>query len=120
MTQPASKSYQRSQEEQIQSEFVRNKLKLRSLEVKNSFDKKYPHVNKFFADRGISLSKLREHSSKVIASGALSGALLFSPPNMATGIPNPVEMIKNLSYLNIGHESANSIPKNQLLFAIGL
>lgn len=103
--------------ERIDSEFVRNKLKLRSLEVKNSFNQKYPHVEKFFSDRGISLSKIRDHSAKVIASGALSGALLFAPPVMSTTLPNPTEIVKSLSDLSLGQNVANPIPPNQILLA---
>lgn len=117
MTQPAKKLYQENQEGQVQSEFVRNKLKLRNLEVKNSFNQKYPHVQKFFADRGISLDKIREHSARVIASGALTGALLFAPPVMTTTLPNATEIVKSLANLNINNTSNNSIPPTQALLA---
>lgn len=103
--------------EKISTEFVRNKLKLKSLEVKNSFNKKYPHVEKFFADRGISLSKIREHSAKVITAGALTGTLLFSPPIKQTGMPNATEIVKNLAKLNIDNSNPNLIPPSQLLLA---
>ena len=82
--------------ERVDSEFIRNKLKLKSLEVKKTFAEKYPHVEKFFADRGINLSKIREHSAKVIASGALTGTLLFAPPMTPKGLPPVAEIIKNL------------------------
>lgn len=117
MTLPAKRTYQKFQEEQIQSEFVRNKLKLKNLEVKNSFNQKYPHVQKFFADRGISLSKIREHSAKVIAAGALTGTLLFSPPIMTTTLPNPTEIVKSLDNPNINQTNPNPIPSDQLLLA---
>ncbi len=97
MTLPNKKLYQKNQEEQVQSEFFRNKLKLKNLEVKNSFDSKYPHVKKFFDDRGISLSKLREHSAKVITTGALTGTLLFAPPIFSLNVPPVTQIIKNLA-----------------------
>lgn len=83
----------------VDSDFLRNKLKLKSLEVKKSFAEKYPHVEKFFADRGLNLGKIREHSAKVIASGALTGTLLLSPPVAPKGLPPVTEIVKNLSQL---------------------
>jgi hypothetical protein len=103
--------------ERIDSEFLRNKLKLKNLEVKNSFNQKYPHVQKFFADRGISLSKIREHSAKVIATGALTGTLLFTPPIMTATLPNPMEMVQTLDNPNIDQGTSNPIPANQFLLA---
>ncbi len=102
----------------VDTEYLRNKLKLKNLEVKNSFNKKYPHVEKFFADRGISLSKLREHSARVITAGALTGALLFSPPMKTAKMPNAVEIVKSLADLNNDNPVANPIPPNQLLLAL--
>src|SRR5258706_4011263 len=97
MTQPAAKTYQNSEEEKIQSEFLRNKLKLKSLEVRNSFNQKYPHVEKFFSDRGVSLSRIRQHSAKIIATGALAGTLLVAPPIIPRGLPSVAQIIRNLS-----------------------
>jgi hypothetical protein len=103
--------------ERIDTEFLRNKLKLKNLEVKNSFNQKYPHVEKFFADRGISLSKIREHSARVITAGALTGTLLFSPPIMTKNMPNATEIVKNLTKLNTDDSVANSISQSQALIA---
>jgi hypothetical protein len=103
--------------ERIDTEFLRNKLKLKNLEVKNSFNQKYPHVQKFFADRGISLSKIREHSARVITAGALTGTLLFSPPIMTKNMPNATEIVKNLAKLNTDDSVANSISQSQALIA---
>jgi len=97
MTQPASKSYRRFEEEKVQAEFVRNKLKLRSLEAKQSLFGKYPHVEKFFADRNLDLSKIREHSAKIITAGALTGSLLFTPPLLAVKVPALANIVKSLS-----------------------
>jgi len=83
--------------ERIDSEYLRNKLKLKSLEVKKNFSGKYPHVEKFFSDRGISLSKIREHSSKIIATGALAGTLLAAPPIAPKGLPPVAQIIKNMN-----------------------
>jgi len=81
----------------VDSEFIRNKLKLKSLEAKRSLFEKYPHVEKFFADKGLDLSKIREHSAKIIATGAITGTLLFAPPNLAKNVPALANIVKNLS-----------------------
>lgn len=78
-------------------DFLRNRLKLKSLEVKKNFAESYPHVEKFFSDKGISLSKIREHSSKIIATGALAGTLFVAPPVTPRGLPPMTQIIKNLA-----------------------
>ncbi len=83
--------------DRIDTEFFRNKLKLKSLEIKNSFNEKYPHVKKFFEDRGTDLGNIRQHSAKVITTGALTGTLLFAPPMMAQNIPAISQVVRNLS-----------------------
>lgn len=97
--------------ERVDSEFVRNKLKLKSLEVKKNFSEKYPHVEKFFSDRGINLSKIREHSARVITSSALAGTLLFAPPMTPKGIPPVAQIIKNLE----GVKNPQTEPEQQTL-----
>jgi hypothetical protein len=97
MTQPASKSFQRFQEEKVQSEFLRNKLKLKSLEAERALFEKYPHVEKFFLDKGLDLSRIREHSAKIIATSALTGTLLFAPPTLINSVPAVANIVKNLS-----------------------
>lgn len=114
MTLPTKKTYQKFQQEKISSEFLRNKLKLKSLETKAEFSQKYPHAAKFLSDRGIDLGKIREHSAKVIATSALTGTLLFAPPQIAKNLPQVTEAVKNITDL----QSANpEVPKQQLLIA---
>lgn len=79
------------------TEFLRNRLKLKSLEAKRSLFEKYPHVEKFFAEKGVELDKLREYSAKIMATGALTGTLLFAPPTLAKNVPTLVNVVKNLS-----------------------
>ncbi|MFA6072190.1 MAG: hypothetical protein WC810_26815 [Janthinobacterium sp.] len=101
--------------ERIDFEFLRTKLKTKNSEVKDTFNSKYPHVEKFFADRGLSLSKIREHSAKVISTGALTGTLLFSPPLMSVTMPEPMEIIRNLDQMSGSQYATNPIPYNQLV-----
>jgi hypothetical protein len=98
----------------IDSEFLRNKLKLKSLETKTEFSEKYPHAVKFLADKGIDLGRLREHSARVLATGALTGALLFAPPQAMKNVPQVAEALKNISDFD---EQDSGIPKQEVLVA---
>jgi hypothetical protein len=86
-------------EKRVDSDFVRNKLKLKSLEAERSLFEKYPQVKKFLDEKGLDLGKLREHSAKVVATGALTGTLLFSPPTFVKGIPTVTQVVKSLAEL---------------------
>lgn len=98
----------------IDSEYLRNKLKLKSLETKTEFSKKYPEAVKFLSKRGIDLGKIREHSAKVITTGALTGALLLAPPTAVKSLPKVTEAVRNISdFQNANPES----PKQELLLA---
>ena len=55
----------------LNSELVRQRLKLKNLQVKGEFLRKYP---------GVDLSRVRTHSAKVIGIGALAGSLFLAPP----------------------------------------
>lgn len=86
---------------------LRGKLKLRSLTAKSEFGKKHPHAQNFFASKGIDLGKIRAHSAKLLASGALGGALLLSPGKTdATTIQSPVpeSVLQALQPLNLEGE----------------
>jgi len=103
----------RINKERIDSEFLRNKLKLRSIEAKNSLFGKYPHVAKFFSEKGLDLGKIREHSAKVVATGALTGTLLFTPPVVAKNIPTIKEVVKNVS--DFGTNISDISPQESLI-----
>lgn len=98
--------------ERINSGFFLNKLRAKNLEVKNTFEKQYPHVKKILDEKGIDLARLRDHSARVVASGAITGSLLFSPPLITTDFPLPGEVVRNLGYFN---SQADAIPLNQLV-----
>jgi hypothetical protein len=99
----------------LDSEFLRNKLKLKSFEAKRSLFEKYPHVEKFFADKGIDLDKIREYSVKIMATGALTGSLLFTPPVVATGFPAVAEIVKNISETKDTETGANVSPQELII-----
>jgi hypothetical protein len=96
---PPNTTYKLSREK-VDSEFLRNKLKLKSLEVKNGLFEKYPHVKKFLDEKGLDLDKIREHSAKVITTGALTGTLLFASPTPSRNLPVISSIVKNITDFN--------------------
>ena len=72
----------------VDYEFLRNRLKLKSFEIKRSLEGKYPKVKEYFEKKGLSLASLRQHSAKIISTGALTSSLLFSPISQAKPLPN--------------------------------
>lgn len=81
----------------VDSEYFRNKLKLKSLETENSLFQKHPQVKKFFDEKGLTLVNLRNHSAKVITTGALTGSLLFAMPGITKELPTVSAIVKNLN-----------------------
>lgn len=90
MKKPPAQTYQ-----DITPDYIRNKLKLKHLEVKDAFARKFPHAKKFLEERGIDLEKLREHSAKIIGAGAITGALLLNAPSMIS-LPAPIDVVTRL------------------------
>ena len=101
-------------QERINTEFLRNKLKLKSLKVSSDFSQKYPHVDKFFANYGLDFSKIREHSAKAITTGALTGTLLLAPPTLANNLPSPTQIIRDINDFQM---SANQDPAQEILIS---
>lgn len=70
---------------------LRDRLKIKHIGEQSKLLGKHPHVKKFLDERGISLSKIREHSAKVLAAGAIAGTLSLAPPaHAAPSLPPPV------------------------------
>jgi hypothetical protein len=87
-----TQTYQDIDENKIPIEYLRNKLKLKQLEAKTKFAKKFPHAEKFFQERGLEVGKLRHHSAKIIGAGALTGSLLLGQAENAGNLPPPSEI----------------------------
>ncbi len=113
MKKPAAMTYQSINRDKIDAEFLRNKLKLKSLEARESFYQKFPEVNKFLSERGIDLGKIREHSAKIIGAGALTGTLLFSLPAQIKDILPISEIISSIK--DTTGNSASDIPQKLLI-----
>ena len=71
----------------VDAEYLRNKLKLKSLEVRQTFLKQFPRADKYLKEKGIDLAKLRKRSAKLIGAGALTGTLILSFPIEKRGRP---------------------------------
>lgn len=56
---------------------IRSKLKVRHLAAKSSFARKHPHAKTFLDGYSIDLGKIRQHSTKLLTAGAISGVLLL-------------------------------------------
>lgn len=68
-------------------EDIRRKLKIKALEVKNNFAQKHSSAVKTLNEKGLNLGKIREHSSKLLGAGFVSGALLLTSPNSLHSLP---------------------------------
>lgn len=111
-TSPAQ-TYIKAQKTEITAEFLRNKLKLKSLETQKNFRKKYPDAQKFFNEKGIELGKIRQHSAKIISAGALTGTLLLAPPTGIGQLPQPEKIIKSIT--SEASEKGFDLPQKHLI-----
>jgi len=94
-------------------EFLRNRLKLMSLEAEHSLFEKYPQVKKFLDERGIELGEIRTQSAKAITTGALTGTLLMAVPNFSQSVPTVTSIVKNITDLK--NEKTSEIKQEKLL-----
>lgn len=94
-----------------QSNF-RDALKLKSIEAKNNFQKKFPVAHQFLLEKGVEISRLRQHSAKLISAGALTGSLLLTPPSSSVGVPNKIEIIKNIENVD---DNNDVLPQKELI-----
>ncbi len=74
---------------QVDSELLRQKLKVKSLETRSKFmDKNKAALSAFLAE-GLDISHLRKHSVKIVGAGALAGSLLLVPPQTTKLLKSP-------------------------------
>jgi hypothetical protein len=100
-----ARTYEDIDKDRIDFEYLRNKIKLKHLEEKDKFAKKYPKVNKFFIEKGYDLGKIRDQSTKIIGSGILTGSLLLSSPGNIKALPAPHEIVEKLK-IKIGDKAS--------------
>lgn len=62
-------------------EDLRTQLKLKTLDTQKSFKEKYHLADEFLRSKQLDLGKIRDHSAKLLGTGALTGTLLLSAPS---------------------------------------
>jgi hypothetical protein len=97
MRKSPAKTYEEISQNKVGFDYFRNKLKLKDIEAKNAFSKKYPYIDKYMKKKGISFEKIREHSAKILGAGALTGTLLLTPPSGLESLPTPQEILGKLT-----------------------
>jgi hypothetical protein len=75
---------------------LRDRLKFKNLETKNSFNQRYPHALEILKSKGIDLGRIREKSAKVISASSLAGALFLAPPSLAATLPPPSDVVPKI------------------------
>jgi len=108
-----ARTYEDIAKDKVDYSFLREKLKLKQFEAKKSFSEKYPHVEKFFAQKGVELGKIRQHSAKILGASALTGTLLLAPPTGLKGLPTPTELVDSLKALR--DQSSVDLPQKFLV-----
>ena len=106
-----TQTYHEIDDERIDFEFLRNKLKIKQQEATRAFNEKYPHVTKFLSERGVELANIREHSARILGTGALTGTLLLSPPAQIRALPTPNELIQKIKLA----DTTNYVPPQENL-----
>jgi len=99
--QKPTQTYNEIDNERVDFEFLRNKLKIKQQEAGRAFNDKYPHVTRFLSARGVELGKIREHSVRILSTGAISGGLLLSSPASVKSLPPPNEIIEKIKSSNM-------------------
>lgn len=78
---------QKHKGQQLNSEQLRNKLKVRNQISETKLLKNHPEATKFFEKYQLRPGKIREHAARLLTSGALAGSLLLSPALPLTATP---------------------------------
>lgn len=102
------------------SEKFRQKLKLKSLQIRRDFETAYPLAVRFLLDKGLELEKMREYSARLLSAGTLTGALLLGSPKDAKLLPTPQEVVNDLNdKLHNGGDSKSQLEMiSELLKAV--
>lgn len=80
----------------IDFERFRSKLKVKNMQARDVFFKKYPIASNYLKEKGLDLANIRQHSVNIIGAGALTGSLLLSPPTGVRTLPTPSEVIEKI------------------------
>jgi hypothetical protein len=87
----------KKKKKRVDPEILRKKLKVKNIEAKINLTEKFPKADKFFRDKGVDLSKIRQHSAKVLGTGIVAGSLFLLPPaeNLKL-LPPPHDLVERL------------------------
>ncbi len=77
-------SAQKQQRPQLDSELLRQRLKLRSISTERKLLQNHPTAAGFFEKIGLRPGRIRDHTTKMITTGALAGTLLLAAHPSAT------------------------------------
>lgn len=115
MKKSPAQTYTDIYKDKVDFENLRERLKLKHFQAKANFNKKYPHVLKFFKDKGLDLEKIREHSAKLIGASALTGTLLLAPPTGIHSLPPPSEVLEKIKTKTAG----TGLPQKAFVDSLG-
>lgn len=93
-----------------------SRLQAKRVKEKSRLFAKHPHLEHFLRERGLDLSRIREHSVKIIGASALTASFLLTPPTNFKGLPIPQEIIDKLRLRQQGMPEPN--PKGMIIEAI--
>ncbi len=86
----------RLKHKELNSEQLRNRLRLRNQESETKLRKKHPVASEYFDEKGIRPGGLRHHAAKLLSTGALAGSLLLTSHSPAPQ-PDNLQQFKNES-----------------------
>ncbi len=93
----------------VDAELLRQRLKLVNLEAKRHIKERHFHAEEFFKSKGLDIGKIREHSAKLIGTGALTGALLFNLPTELKLLPPSYEILQKFATAGSSTENSKEI-----------
>lgn len=107
-----AQTYHKIRKSEPDFEDIRQRLKVKSLETKDDLAKRFPQIQKVFLESGSFLDDMRTKSSKLMATGALTSALFFSPPVLTNNLPTASELMEKFK---IGERIDDLVGNNKLL-----
>lgn len=101
------------------AELLREKLKVKHLQTKEAFRRKYPHAEEYLKGKGVELGKIRTHSAKIVGAGALAAGLILASPQHGSTPTTPQKTDKNVEVTKAQGQLLSFVtPQEQLLNAL--
>lgn len=115
---PKKTARRKKEKEKKDPEDIRRKLKLKHIEAKNAFKKKYPHLEKYLKGKGIDPFDIRERSARIIGTGILAGTLMLSSPSGSSALPSPTEILEKYKILGEKDLKEDEVSKQKRMVKI--